>query len=130
MPGFIDAHVHPVYAGAVMIQCEMHGLTGVDAYLKDVAKYARDNPDAPWITGGGWSMADFPGGTPTRQVLDAIVPDRPAYFPNRDGHGAWVNTRALELAGITADTPDPADGRIERESDGKSRQVGRCTKAP
>jgi len=118
VPGFIDAHVHPVYAGAVMIQCEMHGLTGVESYVKAVAEYASNNPNAPWIAGGGWSMADFPGGTPTRQVLDAVVPDRPAYFPNRDGHGAWVNSRALELAGITADTPDPADGRIEREADG------------
>ena len=63
-------------------------------------------------------MADFPGGTPRREDLDAIVPDRPVFLTNRDGHGAWVNTRALELAGITADTPDPGDGRIERDPDG------------
>jgi len=64
-------------------------------------------------------MEAFPGGIPTRQALDAVVPDRPAYLVNRDHHGAWVNTRALELAGIRRDTPDPADGRIERDVDGE-----------
>ena len=59
-------------------------------------------------------MEWFPGGTPSRELLDSVVPDRPAYLTNRDGHGAWVNSRALELAGLTAATPDPADGRIER----------------
>ncbi len=55
------------------------------------------------MIGDGWFMSAFPGGTPTRQALDAVVPDRPAFFVNRDGHGAWVNSRALELAGITRD---------------------------
>ena len=63
-------------------------------------------------------MDRFPGGTPHRRDLDALVPDRPAFLSNRDGHGAWVNSRALELAGVTASTPDPFDGRIERDPDG------------
>ena len=63
-------------------------------------------------------MAAFPGGTPRRDDLDRAVPDRPAFFVNRDGHGAWANSRALALAGIDRDTPDPADGRIERDPDG------------
>ena len=63
-------------------------------------------------------MAAFEGGTPRREDLDRIVPDRPVFLTNRDGHGAWVNSKALELAGITAATPDPADGRIERDPDG------------
>ena len=63
-------------------------------------------------------MAAFERGTPRREELDRVVPDRPAFLVNRDGHGAWVNTRALELAGITADTVDPRDGRIERDPDG------------
>ena len=63
-------------------------------------------------------MPAFPGGTPTVADLDSVVPDRPAFFPNRDHHGAWVNSRALELAGIDRGTPDPADGRIERDADG------------
>ena len=64
-------------------------------------------------------MDAFPGGVPTRDLLDAVVPDRPVYLPNRDGHGAWVNTMALRRAGITKSTPDPADGRIERDADGQ-----------
>jgi predicted amidohydrolase YtcJ len=63
-------------------------------------------------------MEAFPGGTPTAAELDKVIPDRPAYLPNRDHHSAWVNTRALELAGVTRQTPDPADGRIERDAAG------------
>lgn len=63
-------------------------------------------------------MSAFPGGTPSRVDLDRIVPDRPAFFVNRDGHGAWANSRALEVAGITRVTPDPADGRIEHDATG------------
>ena len=64
-------------------------------------------------------MDSFPGGTPDKESLDAVVPDRPVFVTNRDGHGAWVNSRALELAGIDASTPDPADGRIERGAGGE-----------
>lgn len=118
LPGFQDAHVHPIHAGLYRLRCELHGAHGRDAYLRIIREYAESHPDAEWITGGGWSMDDFPGGTPRREDLDPIVPDRPVFLANRDGHGAWVNTRALELAGVTAATPDPADGRIERDPDG------------
>jgi predicted amidohydrolase YtcJ len=64
-------------------------------------------------------MAAFPGGTPTAADLDTVVPDRPVFLPNRDHHGAWVNTRALEVAGIDAHTPDPAHGRFERDAQGR-----------
>jgi len=117
-PGFIDAHVHPVYAGNAMMRCELHGLVSAEDCIAKVAEYAATNPDVEWIGGGGWSMEGFPGGTPTRQLLDSVVADRPVFLPNRDGHGGWANTRALELAGVDANTPDPADGRIEREADG------------
>ncbi|MFC9059993.1 amidohydrolase, partial [Streptomyces sp. NPDC057074] len=80
--------------------------------------YADAHPERPWITGGGWSMEAFPGGRPDRRLLDAIVPDRPVYLVNRDHHGAWANSRALDVAGVTRDTPDPADGRVERDADG------------
>ena len=118
LPGFQDAHVHPVGAGVDMLQCDLHGCESVAAIRETVARYLATHPDVEWVTGGGWSMEHFPGGTPTRQLLDELVPDRPAFLPNRDGHGAWANTRALELAGVTASTPDPSDGRIEREPDG------------
>jgi predicted amidohydrolase YtcJ len=117
-PGFQDAHVHPVHGGLARMRCELHETRGRDEVLAVIREYVAGHPDLPWITGGGWYMADFPGGTPRKEDLDAIVPDRPVVLPNRDGHSVWVNSRALELAGIDADTPDPADGRIERDPDG------------
>ena len=69
--------------------------------------------------GAGWSMEFFAGGTPTRDVLDAVISDRPVALMNRDHHGMWVNSRALGLAGVTAQTLDPVDGRIERTQGGE-----------
>jgi predicted amidohydrolase YtcJ len=117
-PGFQDAHVHPVMAGVTMLECELHGAESADETLERIRDYVATHPEVPWILGGGWSMGHFPGGTPTRQMLDVIVADRPVFLPNRDGHGAWVNTKALEIGGVTAATHDPSDGRIEREPDG------------
>ncbi len=117
-PGFGDSHVHPTIGGLARIRCELHDARGREAYLAIVAAYAASHPEVEWIQGGGWSLADFPGGLPRREDLDRVVPDRPVYLPNRDGHDAWVNSRALELAGITAATPDPAHGRIARDPDG------------
>jgi predicted amidohydrolase YtcJ len=117
-PGFGDSHVHPTHGGLARIRCELHEERGRDRYLEIIAAYAASHPDTEWILGGGWSLADFPGGVPRREDLDRVVPDRPVYLPNRDGHDVWVNTRALELAGITKDTPDPAHGRIARDPDG------------
>jgi predicted amidohydrolase YtcJ len=119
VPGFQDAHVHPVGGGLDMLQCDMHELASQEDYLLAVKTYADEHPEREWILGGGWAMDVFPGGTPTKELLDAIVPDRCVFLPNRDGHGAWVNSRALEVAGVTSDTPDPADGRIERTADGQ-----------
>lgn len=117
-PGFQDAHVHPVMGGVELLQCDLSETESAQEAFDAVAAYAGDNPDVEWILGGGWSMEHFPGGTPTRQMLDSIVSDRPVMLSNRDHHGAWVNTRALELVGLDQNTPDPVDGRIEREADG------------
>ncbi|WP_063736259.1 amidohydrolase [Streptomyces sp. RTd22] len=118
LPGFQDAHVHPLGAGIELGQCHLGDSTDAREYLRRVAAYADQHRDLAWITGGGWSMEAFPGGMPTAAMLDTIVPDRPVYLPNRDHHGAWVNTRALQLAGIDAATPNPVDGRIERDERG------------
>lgn len=88
LPGFIDAHVHPVYAGGQLRRCDLRdGVTAAD-YLAIIDRYARAHPDLEWITGGGWSMEAFPAGLPSREPLDAVTGGRPAFFPNRDGHGA------------------------------------------
>ncbi|KAF2418707.1 amidohydrolase [Microbacterium sp. B35-30] len=118
IPGFQDAHVHPVWGGLDMLRCDLSGLSTAAEYVDAIGGYVRAHPDDEWILGGGWQMSAFPGGTPTASALDAVTGDRPAFFPNRDGHGAWVNSAALRRAGIDRDTLDPADGRIERDADG------------
>ncbi|HTG46478.1 MAG TPA: amidohydrolase [Actinomycetota bacterium] len=119
LPGFQDAHVHPVDSGIDRLRCDLSDLASAEDCVATVAAYAAAEPSEPWILGGGWSVDDFPGGCPPKGALDAVVPDRPVFLPNRDGHGGWVNSKALELAGVTATTPDPADGRIERDADGE-----------
>jgi predicted amidohydrolase YtcJ len=118
LPGFQDAHIHPPGSGLEMLRCNLSEAYSREEYLRIVEEYAASHPDAEWIQGGGWSMDAFPGGAPTKDALDAVVPDRPVFLPSRDGHSAWANSRALEIAGITASTPDPRDGRIERLADG------------
>ena len=118
-PGFVDAHVHPIQGGLERLRCDLSPYDTREDYLDVVGRYAAAHPELAWIVGGGWAMPAFPGGTPLASDLDAVVPDRPVYLPNRDHHGAWVNSRALQLAGIDRDTPDPSDGRIERDADGR-----------
>lgn len=117
-PGFIDAHVHPVTTGLDRLRCSFEGTESADGALEAVAAYANDNPDESWIRGAGWEMSWFERGCPSRDAADSIVADRPMVLWNADGHGAWVNSKALEIAGVTESTPDPPDGRIERLSDG------------
>jgi predicted amidohydrolase YtcJ len=118
LPGFVDAHVHPVQGGLERRRCDLSGASGRAACVPMIASYAAAHPEADWILGGGWHQPDFPGGTPTAAELDAVVGDRPAFLMNADHHGAWVSSRALTLAGLDARTPDPPDGRIERAEDG------------
>ncbi|WP_219412497.1 amidohydrolase [Pseudonocardia nigra] len=115
LPGFQDAHVHPPFAGLDRMRVSLHDAASRQECLDLVGRYAQENPELEWITGGGWSMEHFPGGTPVKEDLDAVVGNRAVFLFNRDVHGAWVSTRALELAGITADTPDPISGRVERD---------------
>jgi hypothetical protein len=119
LPGFQDAHVHAVFGGVELGQCDLSGTVEVGDYLAAVRAYAGGHPERDWIVGSGWSMESFPAGVPTRDLLDAVVPDRPVFLTNRDHHGAWVNTVALERAGITATTPDPGDGVINRDAAGE-----------
>ncbi len=116
LPGFQDAHAHPAQSGHGRTQCSLTEIVGREATCQAIAAYATANPDREWVLGSGWSMGDFPGGLPTREELDALVPDRPAALINRDYHGMWVNSRALEVMGVTDSTPDPDGGRIERDA--------------
>ena len=118
LPGFQDVHIHPISGGIEAAACDLNDLTTLEQYLDAIRTYAEENPDEEWIMGGGWSMSEFgPGANASRELIDAIVPDRPVLLTSADGHSAWVNSKALEIAGITAETPNPADGVIDRESD-------------
>jgi hypothetical protein len=119
LPGFQDAHVHPPSGGWEMAHCNLSEDYDLESYRRIIRAYAEERPEEPWVLGGGWSMDVFPRGAPPKTELDALVPDRPVFLTSRDGHSAWVNSKTLELAGITKDTPDPGDGVIEREPDGK-----------
>jgi predicted amidohydrolase YtcJ len=105
-------------AGLDRLRIDLSAAHGLGEYRALIERYAHGHPEAEWLLGGGWAMDVFPGGAPTRDLLDEIAPDRPAFINNRDNHAAWVNTRALELAGVRTSTPDPPDGRIERSADG------------
>ncbi len=118
LPGFQDAHCHPASAGRDRLRIDLRAHHDAGAYRAVVAEYARTHPDEPVLAGSGWSMDAFAGGNPRRELLDDLVPDRPVFLMNRDGHDAWLNGAALALGGITKDTPDPWDGRIERNADG------------
>jgi predicted amidohydrolase YtcJ len=116
MPGFQDSHVHPIGGGIEAAACDLNGLRGLPEYRSTILEYATNNPDVPWILGGGWAMSVFgPGGAPSKDILDELVPDRPVFLSSQDGHTGWANSAALAIAGIDSETPDPVDGRIDRD---------------
>ena len=117
-PGFIDAHVHPVTSGLDRLRCSFDDCATAEDAVANIAAYARAHPDEPWVLGAGWSQDWFDRGCPDKELIDQVVSDRPVLIWNTDGHGAWANSRALEVAGVSSDTPDPSDGRIERNRDG------------
>lgn len=117
-PGFQDAHVHPVQGGVERMRCDLTDVASADGCLTAVGAYLREHPDRPWVLGGGWSMTSFGPTGPLAASLDSVVGDRPVFLVNRDHHGAWVSSAAMRLAGIDRATPDPVDGRLERDSDG------------
>ncbi len=115
LPGFHDSHVHLVQGGRALILCNLDREPTAAQAVAAVASYAAAHPRLPWIVGSGWELPLFADASPSRQDLDRAVPDRPAYIESADGHSAWVNSRALAAAGITASTPDPPGGRIEHD---------------
>jgi len=119
VPAFGDAHVHPVGGGLESLRCNLLGVRSRAGYLDIIAAHARGLGPADWVLGGGWSLEAFPGGIPAAADLTAAAGGRPVFLPNRDHHTAWVSPAALARAGITRDTPDPADGRIERDERGE-----------
>jgi predicted amidohydrolase YtcJ len=118
LPGFQDAHIHAAFAGRIRRHLNLDDLHSLADYTDRIAAHAAVHPDDAWIVGGGWYAPMFGDAGPHRRDLDAIVPERPVFLMNTDTHAAWVNTRALELAGVSAATPDPWDGYYVRDPDG------------
>lgn len=118
LPGFGDAHVHPVTAGMEAGQCDLADLATPDAVLARIRDCVAGLPDSAWLIGASWDLPVFPDGSPRKEWLDSLTGSRPAYLSAADGHSAWVNSAALALAGVDRATPDPVNGRIERDRRG------------
>ncbi|QIK63702.1 amidohydrolase [Leucobacter viscericola] len=114
LPGFHDAHIHAQAGGLGLLGCDLDAEHSVEGYSR-LIREAAAKPGNWWVVGSGWFGDAFEGGLPTRELLDELVPDRPAVLTSHDAHGVWVNSAALELAGITRETPDPPAGRIVRD---------------
>lgn len=114
LPGFHDSHVHVAAAGLEELQCPLNDLRTVDAILAAVAACA-ERTEEQWIVGSGWDLSLFENSSPRKELLDRIAPGRAIALWGADGHSAWVSSRALELAGITARTPNPENGIIEHD---------------
>lgn len=108
MPGFVEGHIHPILGAFMSAGVDLQYPTLAEA-LAAIERYAKEHPDGP-IRGFGWRVDMFPPEGPTRADLDRILPDRPAFFFSIDGHSLWANSRALEMAGVKQDTPDPIPG--------------------
>ncbi len=120
LPGFVESHIHPtlaVFAAGADLQTD-----SLDEVLARTKAWADSHPDAPIIRGFGWRYNVFPPTGPNKADLDKLFPDRPVVLFAIDGHSAWVNSKALAMAGITAETPDPAPGFSWFERDPKTNE--------
>ena len=116
LPGFIDSHVHLIWGGIEMGECQLSGLTSKEEIISKIETYVEEHADLNWIRGNGWSLPVFKDGNPSKYILDKINAEKPMYFLSADGHSAWVNSKALSIAGLNENTRDPLNGRIERDS--------------
>ena len=123
LPGFNDAHVHFIAGGLNLDKVDLLDALTLEEVQHRIGAWAASNADTPWVLGRGWRYDLFPAGSPTRQMLDALVPDRPAHLVAHDGHAAWVNSEALRLAKINRRTPNPPHGSIVKDAYGEPTGV-------
>ena len=116
LPGFVDSHVHMMAGAAQLEQVSLNDAKTTGDFQKILKDYAAAHSEKTWIQGMGWVYSVFgKGGLPDKKLVDEVIPDRPAYLLAYDGHTALANSKALEAAGITRDTPDPPSGVIVRD---------------
>ena len=123
LPGFNDANVQLIEGALQLGWVDLTGVASIDEAQSRIAAWARSHPDAAWVLGRGWTPATFGRAAPTRQLLDAVVKDRPAAMLSADGGHVWVNSKALESAGVTRRTPSPEAGEIVRDARGEPAGV-------
>ncbi|AOZ02238.1 amidohydrolase [Cupriavidus sp. USMAHM13] len=124
LPGLIDAHGHVFRLGFKTTEISLSGTRDLAEAQGLIRAYGARNPQRQWLLGYGWNQVNWKlGRFPTAAELDAAVSDRPVRLIRVDGHAAWLNTKALQAAGITRETKDPAGGRIERDADGNPTGV-------
>jgi predicted amidohydrolase YtcJ len=123
LPGLTDAHAHVYSQGFLAVSLNLLGTPSVEAAVESIAEFAATRRTG-WILGRGWNQVLWPVQEfPTAADIDAVVSDRPVWLRRIDGHAAWANSRALEIAGIDADTPDPVGGKIIRDANGNATGV-------
>lgn len=115
VPGFNDAHWH----FSTNRDADLADSGNVEELQRRLREFAAKNSSSQWLTGRGWGYTDFPNRLPDKKYLDAVIPDRPVFIWERDGHMGVANAMALALAGVSAATPDPQHGRIERDREGQ-----------
>jgi predicted amidohydrolase YtcJ len=119
LPGFEDCHIHFMDGSLGLTQVDLNDAKTVPEIQKRVEDYAASHPTDLWVTGMGWTYPTFGAAAlPDKKILDDVVPDRPVYLVAFDGHSSWANSKALQLAGITRQTPDPPNGKIVRDANG------------
>ena len=124
IPGLIDAHGHVFSHGRALLSVILTGASSEANAAGRVADFAAQNPQVEWIQGRGWNQVLWESNAfPTAASLDAVVSDRPVWLGRVDGHAAWANTMAMELAGVTAQSEDPDGGQIIRDAQGNPTGV-------
>ena len=124
LPGLTDGHAHLYNYGFLQQSLNLAGTPSLTESLLEIDAYADQNPHARWILGRGWNQVLWPiKEFPTAADIDAVVADRPVLLDRIDGHAVWANSRAMEIAGITNDTPDPVGGKIVRDANGKATGI-------
>ncbi len=117
--GINDAHIHFLAGSQGLSAIDLNESKTKEEAIKVIESFAKNNPEKKWVTGMGWQYSLFPGGLPTKDALDKIISDRPVYIRAYDGHSAWVNSKALELAGISRDTKFSGFGEIIKDANGE-----------